>query len=95
MEGKKYQITVQDTGERFVYGEDEFVLSAMKQANCGPIHYGCFGGGCGFCKMKVVSGAVHAAKRMSRQHVSQSEQEPGIVLICCIQPRGNVIITRV
>lgn len=92
---KKYEITVQDTGERFLCGEDEFILDAMKRANCGPIHYGCFGGGCGVCKMKVVSGAVRAEKRMSRGHVSQSEQEQGIVLICCIQPRGDVIIARV
>lgn len=91
---KNYQITVRDTGECFMCGENEFILGAMTQAGCGPIRYGCFGGGCGVCKMKVVSGKVCAVKRMSREHISQSEQEQGIRLICCIQPRGNVIIAR-
>lgn len=94
MEEKKYEVTVQDTGERFLCGENEFILGAMTRAGCGPIRYGCFGGGCGVCKMTVVSGEVCAAKRMSRGHLSQSEQEQGMALICCIQPRGNVVIAR-
>lgn len=94
MESQKYRIDVLDTGVSFFCGEDETILEAMKRAGCGPIHYGCFGGGCGVCKMKIVSGPYAAVKRMSRAHVTGEEQEAGIVLICCAQPRGNLTIAR-
>lgn len=89
------QIEVLGTGTRFLCGEDEFILEAMKRAGCGPVHYGCFGGGCGVCRMKVVSGQYAAVKRMSRAHVTEREWENGIVLICCVKPRGNVKLARI
>lgn len=95
MEQKTYQITVQDTNGKFVCGEDEFVLEAMKRSGCGPVHYGCFGGGCGVCKMRVISGEYGIEKKMSRAHISEKEQKGGSVLICCIKPRGDLAIARV
>lgn len=95
MERKAYQITVRDTNRQFACGEDEFVLEAMKRSGCGPVHYGCFGGGCGVCKMKIVSGNYLAEKKMSRAHAGKEEQKDGIVLICCIKPRSDLTIARV
>lgn len=95
MAEKQHQITVQDTGTTFVCGEGEPILSAMKRAYAGPIHYGCFGGGCGVCKMKVVAGDVYQAKRMSRAHVSPQEEQAGTRLLCCIHPRSDVVIAGV
>lgn len=95
MAGRKYTITVEDTGARFPCGEDESVLEAMKKAGCGPILYGCFGGGCGVCKMRVLSGDYRVFKRMSRAHVSEWEEDEGIALICCIKPRENLKIARI
>jgi len=95
MEERQYQIEVKDTGARFACGENEYILAAMQRARCVPIHYGCFGGGCGVCKRKVVDGAVHAVKRMSREHVTPEEERQGVALICCIQPRGDVVLARV
>jgi ferredoxin len=92
---KKHTIRVRDTNEEFVCGEDEFVLNAMIHALCGPIHHGCCGGGCGVCKMKVEKGEIFAAKRMSRAHVSEDEQKEGIVLLCCVQPREDLLLARV
>jgi ferredoxin len=92
---KRYEISVSGSGERFECGEDEFVLSAMMRSRRGPVRQGCCGGGCGVCKMKVERGAVFAAKRMSRAHVSLEEQEQGIVLLCCVQPRENLVLARV
>lgn len=94
MEIKQHQIEVCDTDKRFVCGEDEFILGAMRRAGCGPIHYGCFGGGCGICKMQIVSGSYHIEKKMSRAHITDEEQENGIVLICCVKPRGHLTIAR-
>ena len=92
---KLHQVHVLDLDVRFDCGENEFVLDAMRRARCGPVHYGCFGGGCGICKMKIVSGGYHTEKRMSVAHATPEEQKEGIVLICCVKPRDNLSITRV
>ncbi|MDR1580257.1 MAG: 2Fe-2S iron-sulfur cluster binding domain-containing protein [Synergistaceae bacterium] len=88
-----FSVRVMDTNEEFTCGEDEFVLNAMLRARCGPIRHGCCGGGCGICRMKVERGSVFAAKRMSRAHVSEEEQGEGIILLCCVQPRGDLLLS--
>ena len=95
MESKEYQIQVEDTGEQFVCKENEVIFEAMKRAGCGPIRYGCFGGGCGICRMKIVSGSYAVVKKMSRTHVTEGEAKNGIVLICCVKPRANLVIARI
>lgn len=92
MENDRYSITVLESGETFWCASDETVLSAMMRARCGPVHYGCCGGGCGICKMRIVSGEYDAIKRMSRAHIDLA-QEPDMVLLCCIQPRSDLTIT--
>jgi len=94
MEAEKYTIQVHDTDTYFTCKEDESIFEAMKRARCGPIYSGCFGGGCGKCKMKILSGSYSVVKRMSRRHVSEEEQKENIVLLCCVQPRSNVVIAR-
>lgn len=92
---KTHRIAVEDSGQQFDCPEDKTVLSAMKADGHGPLHYGCFGGGCGVCKMRVVSGSYHVIQRMSRAHVSEAEQAEGILLICCIEPRGDLILRHI
>lgn len=91
----EYRIEVVPTNESFVCQDDEFIIAAMFREQCGPVHYGCSGGGCGICKMRIVSGDYLAAKKMSRAHVTAEEEEKGIVLICCVKPRSNLEIARV
>lgn len=95
MEIKSYNITVTETSAVFGCKENEIVINAMIRAKCGPVGHGCCGGGCGVCKMKVVSGKINVVKRMSRAHVSASEEKDGVVLICCIQPCGDVSLSQV
>lgn len=83
-------IITSSTGERFPCRADESVLAAMRRANAGPIRYGCFGGGCGVCKMHVVSGSYRVFQPMSRAHVSIEEAQCGYVLLCCIQPTSDL-----
>lgn len=90
-----YQISVLDKEIHFPCKEDETILSAMTRAGLGPIHHGCFGGGCGVCKMLVISGTVNIIKKMSKEHVSDIERNNGVVLTCCVQPRENLIIKLV
>jgi len=89
-----YHVTVEETGESFPCAEDEFVLKAMMAARSGPVRHGCCGGGCGVCRMRVLSGAYDKAKRMSRAHVSESDEREGVVLLCCIQPRGDLTVAK-
>jgi len=95
MECRKHIIKVLNTGQTFLCGEDESILEAMKRTGCGPISYGCFGGGCGVCKMRIISGEYYSEKEMSRAHVTIQEQEEGFVLICCVKPRCDMEIERV
>lgn len=90
-----YQITTQGSEKSFSCKSTQFVLDAMIKSRLGPVHHGCYGGGCGVCKMRVVSGSIQIVKPMSRAHISPLEEEQGIVLLCCIQPRSNLVITRV
>jgi ferredoxin len=93
--GRRYQITVEDTGSGFLCAEDEAVLRAMFRVRHGPIAHGCCGGGCGICRMRIVSGDWALFKPMSRAHISEADLRQGIALLCCVQPRSDMIIARV
>jgi ferredoxin len=90
----RWSITVKETGGSFNCPEDQAVLAAMIHAGKGPINHGCCGGGCGVCRMKIESGAWHAFKPMSRARVSEADEKEGIVLLCCVQPRSDMVVAR-
>ena len=89
-----YNITVLETGESFPCGSEQFVLAAMIHSQKGPVTHGCCGGGCGVCRMKIVQGQYVKAKKMSRAHISVADEENDIVLLCCVQPRDNLIVSK-
>jgi ferredoxin len=91
----RYRITVKDTGVEFPCAGDQAVLQAMIHSGRGPVAHGCCGGGCGVCRMRILSGEWSAHKAMSRAHVSEADQKEGVVLVCCVQPRSDLIIARV
>ena len=90
----EYEIVDAETKESFFCKDDEPLLSAMKRTHKGPIQYGCGGGGCGVCKIKVLNGNYIAFKKMSRAHISSEEFSNNIVLACCIKPTSNLIIEK-
>jgi ferredoxin len=89
--GVRYDVTLA-SGETFPCDAEESVLAAMRRANAGPIKSGCFGGGCGVCKMRVVSGRYRQFQPMSRAHVTEQDQAKGIVLLCCIRPLSDLAL---
>jgi ferredoxin len=91
----QYQITVQETGESFFCAGDQAVLAAMIRSRRGPLDYGCCNGGCGVCRMRIVSGDWKLFRPMSGAHVSKADLRQGITLLCCVQPRSDLIIARV
>ena len=92
---KTYSVFVQGDPAPFPCREDEPVLAAMLRSRKGPVFYGCCGGGCGICRMKITHGRCEAYKPMSRAHVSTEDQKNGIVLLCCVQPRSDLHLAPV
>ncbi|MGF6545753.1 2Fe-2S iron-sulfur cluster-binding protein [Paraburkholderia sp. BR13444] len=84
-----YRIEVENTGDAFGCDADATVLKAMAAAGGRGIPVGCRGGGCGVCKVKVLSGRYHACK-MSRAYVSADDEEQGTVLACRITPLSDL-----
>jgi ferredoxin len=93
--GRKYKITVRDTDKTFDCADDQAVFLQMIQNRAGAKNHGCCGGGCGICRMRVVSGKWHPFKAMSAAHVSEEDIKNGIVLVCCVQPRSDMVVARV
>jgi ferredoxin len=84
-----HRVSITACGEQFDCAEDSNILAAMERARCHGIPVGCRNGGCGACKVMVVSGAFHAAK-MNRAVVTAEEQKKGCVLACRVFPRGDL-----
>jgi len=92
----KHEITVLSKDELLILGtfmcfEDQNVLVAMEKSGKGFIKVGCRQGGCGICKIKVLNGE-YTKREMSRAHISEIDEENGIVLACCIMPKSPMII---
>lgn len=67
------------------------LLQGMIAARLSAIDVGCRGGGCGICRIKVLSGPYRSLP-MSRSRISQEDEAQGIVLACRIIPEGEIAI---
>jgi len=90
-----YDIRVEGTDLVVACRRDEKVLIALEQAVPFPhekaVRVGCRQGGCGACRVRVLSGSFEAAK-MSRAHVTVEEQADGYALACKISPTSDLVI---
>lgn len=84
-----FNISLKSTEQTFLCREDENVLEGMCRLGKRGIPSGCRGGGCGVCKVSVVSGR-YTTRRMSSCHVSDAELREGIVLACRIYPSSDL-----
>lgn len=87
----RYTVTLAEIGERYACAEGESLLAGMLRLGRKGIPIGCRGGGCGVCRIEVVSGKVRV-KAMSRDHVSSEDEAAGRVLACCAYPAGDVVL---
>jgi ferredoxin len=87
----RYQITIDETGAIYHCDENESLLDGMMRLGAKGIPQGCCGGGCGVCKIEVVTGAYHS-KVMSRQHVTLDEQRNRLALACRVLPQSDLTI---
>lgn len=86
-----YQITLQQSDEVFACESDQSVLEAMVRLGRRGIPLGCRGGGCGVCRVDVVSGSF-SPKPMSRSHVNADDERAGRVLACRIFPSSDLAL---
>jgi ferredoxin len=84
-----FSIHIRDTGERFRCNAQRSVLAAMESLGRKGIPVGCRNGGCGVCKVRILSGTVRC-RAMSRAHVSPEEEAEGIALACRSYPEGDL-----
>lgn len=86
-------VTVTVGDARFELRGDVSVLVGMERLTLfpRPIPVGCRNGGCGKCKVRVVSGEYRTGK-MSRAHISEAEQAEGWVLACRLYPESDVVL---
>lgn len=84
-----YTVTIEDTGESYRNSEKQTVLDGMAMLGKKGIPVGCCGGGCGVCKIEVISGS-YTKKVMSREHVSVEDETSNRVLACRIWPTSDL-----
>lgn len=89
--GHVFEVTEQRSGIRFRCEPGQSVLKAMEQQGLKCVPVGCRGGGCGFCKVTVLSGDYECGK-MSKVHVTPESKACGEVLACRIYPLSNLTI---
>lgn len=84
-----FTITVLPHNEAFHCPPDRSLLSGMEQQAKKAIKVGCRGGGCGFCKVRILAGSFES-KKMSTKFVSPEEREDGFALSCRVSPRSDM-----
>ncbi|RJG04416.1 ferredoxin [Noviherbaspirillum sedimenti] len=91
-----YQFTVRlsNSGETVACKAGETLLAAIARTGKKGIPVGCRGGGCGVCKVEVLSGQVHT-RQMSRRHVSEDDERSGRLLACCVYPASDLQVCAI
>ncbi|GAC06219.1 2Fe-2S iron-sulfur cluster-binding protein [Paraglaciecola chathamensis] len=85
----KYKILVKDTNESFLCDEEKSILESMAKLGRKGIPLGCRGGGCGVCKVEVISGKF-SIKPMSSAHITDADLQCNRVLACRISPESDM-----
>lgn len=75
----------------FLSSAETPLLHGMIAARLSALNVGCRGGGCGICRIKVLSGGFRSLP-MSRSRISQEDEAVGIVLACRVIPQSDITI---
>jgi ferredoxin len=91
---QRFDVHIEDTGEHYPCGEKRSLLEGMVALNRKGIPLGCQNGGCGVCKVAILSGDF-VTRVMSRAHVSEEEELQGHVLACRVKPCSDIRLSVV
>jgi len=89
-----HTIAVKGSDCLFNCDERSSLLMAMAANGTVAITIGCRAGGCGVCKIKILSGDYHT-KAMSREKLSQDEENSGYALACRVYPNSDMLVEAV
>ena len=89
-----FVITVDNANDQFQCTSDTSLLSGMELQSKKAIAVGCRGGGCGFCKIHILSGEFDT-KKMSIKFVTKEEQAEGFALSCRVFPRSDMRVVAI
>ncbi len=85
----KFKVLIEDTGEHYPCSDARSLLEGMVALDRKGIPLGCRNGGCGVCKVAILSGDF-VTRVMSRAHVSEDEERAGTVLACRVRPSSDI-----
>ncbi|HEY1609662.1 MAG TPA: 2Fe-2S iron-sulfur cluster-binding protein [Paraburkholderia sp.] len=85
-----YQIEIAETGERFTASAEDSLLAAATRAGVAVPH-DCQLGGCGTCRVQVISGA-HEYEDELPFGLSEEEAAAGYALACQARARSDMVI---
>lgn len=86
----KVQVTIDQTGESYPCAIGESLLQGMIRLGRKGIPVGCVNGGCGVCKVKILTGQTQVLGPVSRAHVSEEDEMQGYTLACRAGPENEV-----
>ncbi|MCQ6275463.1 2Fe-2S iron-sulfur cluster binding domain-containing protein [Bacillus sp. V3B] len=81
-----FKITLNN--ESFLCPETMTIVEAAK-IQTAKVPYGCIGGGCGICKMKVVEGQ-YKLDNDAKNALSDEERKNGFVFLCKTYPLSDL-----
>ena len=86
-----HTVTIEDDGSCYRCSDSLSLLEGMESLGKKGIPAGCRGGGCGVCKVQVLSGS-YTKRVMSREHVSEQDEAQGCVLACRVRPTSAIAL---
>ncbi len=84
-----HRITIEGSSAEFACRSDQSVLDAMAGRSNAAIVIGCRSGGCGVCRVQVLSGSYELGV-MSIDEVSHECRSKAIVLACRLTPTSDL-----
>jgi ferredoxin len=87
MDNTAYKIHVPELDKTFTAAENEFILDAAFKHDI-ELPFGCRMGMCRACKVQVSGEAVYEYEPV----LSEEEVAAGYRLICCSQPRSDLVL---
>ncbi len=85
-----YVVKCAGSEQEFLCSADKPLLIAMERQAKDLIPVGCRGGGCGRCRIRIISGEIEA-KKMSKKFVGEAELKENLTLACRTFPRSDVV----
>ena len=82
-------MTLTGDDRTFTCRQGQSLLTAMIACGRTGIKVGCRNGGCGVCRVRVLSGN-YASEKMTRSRISEADEAQGIVLACRILPDSDL-----